>query len=197
MILTIRIRAVFGGGSTRILCPPEPGSAVVMGAVLYGFNPEVISARRSRYTYGVQFCERFDPQNQHHLANMATHKKDIDGTAYCTQILSPFVKMNDAVEVDHTVSETFYPMLQTQTDLSFQIFHCESRDSYFVTDRGVKKLGKPVQVKIPVQAALEGKRSVKATMFFGLTEIRLLLQPEHDPTAIEEITLDFRHTGAE
>ncbi len=43
----------------EILTLKMPYAAVVQGAVLYGADPEVIHARRARYTYGIRACSKF------------------------------------------------------------------------------------------------------------------------------------------
>ncbi|XP_061185642.1 heat shock 70 kDa protein 12B-like [Saccostrea echinata] len=45
----------------RILNPPESSLSVLKGAVLYGFHPEHISQRISRYSYGFSISVPFDP----------------------------------------------------------------------------------------------------------------------------------------
>lgn len=47
--------------SVIVLSPPECGLSVLKGAVLYGFHPEQISKRVSRYSYGFSISKPFDP----------------------------------------------------------------------------------------------------------------------------------------
>lgn len=47
--------------SVIVLSPPECGLSVLKGAVLYGFHPEQISKRVSRYSYGFSVSKPFDP----------------------------------------------------------------------------------------------------------------------------------------
>ena len=46
----------------KILNPPECGLSVLKGAVLYGFQPQQISERVSRYSYGFSIRKNFDPE---------------------------------------------------------------------------------------------------------------------------------------
>jgi hypothetical protein len=49
-----------------ILVPIEPGMVVLKGAVLLGFEPELVTSRISRFTYGISirrsFKEGVDPE---------------------------------------------------------------------------------------------------------------------------------------
>jgi hypothetical protein len=49
-----------------ILVPREPGMVVLKGAVLLGFEPELVTSRISRFTYGISirrsFKEGVDPE---------------------------------------------------------------------------------------------------------------------------------------
>lgn len=47
--------------SVIVLSPPECSLSVLKGAVLYGFHPEQISKRVSRYSYGFSISKPFDP----------------------------------------------------------------------------------------------------------------------------------------
>lgn len=46
--------------SVIVLSPPECGLSVLKGAVLYGFHPQQISKRVSRYSYGFSISKPFD-----------------------------------------------------------------------------------------------------------------------------------------
>nr|XP_022309127.1 heat shock 70 kDa protein 12B-like [Crassostrea virginica]XP_022309128.1 heat shock 70 kDa protein 12B-like [Crassostrea virginica] len=46
----------------KILNPPECGLSVLKGAVLYGFQPQQIAERVSRYSYGFSIRVPFDPE---------------------------------------------------------------------------------------------------------------------------------------
>lgn len=47
--------------SVKVLNPPECGLSVLKGAVLFGFTPQQISKRVSRYSYGFSISKPFDP----------------------------------------------------------------------------------------------------------------------------------------
>ena len=48
-----RLKSAFSGRVANIWQPPQSGSAIVEGAVLYGLRPEAVHARCARKTYGV------------------------------------------------------------------------------------------------------------------------------------------------
>ncbi|KAJ3083038.1 hypothetical protein HK102_001317 [Quaeritorhiza haematococci] len=79
-----RIRERFRNHFREIVSPPDAGSAVVQGAVHYGVCPSLISARCSRYTYGILLAMRLD--TFHRLSaspsNPPSHKKDASDPSY-------------------------------------------------------------------------------------------------------------------
>ena len=46
----------------KILNPDECGLSVLKGAVMYGFQPQQIAERVSRYSYGFSIRQQFDPE---------------------------------------------------------------------------------------------------------------------------------------
>ncbi|GIQ87358.1 heat shock protein 70 family protein [Kipferlia bialata] len=171
--LVRRVRETFGERVQCIVNPPQPGSAVVIGAVHYGSNPSVIKARVSRFTYGVDSSSRFNPKNPSHAEHEADKVYDEKRQEHrLRRLFKPFVRMGQLVPVGHKVAQTYTPLYDDQTEVGFQIYHSAS-DAFFVTEDGVRKLGERIVVEVPES----GDRGVKAVLHFGDTEIRLEVIP--------------------
>ncbi|KAF5833000.1 hypothetical protein DUNSADRAFT_10921 [Dunaliella salina] len=54
------VRDALGTRVDAIIVPPHNYAAVLNGAVLYGCNPELITARRSRMSYGIKACAPYE-----------------------------------------------------------------------------------------------------------------------------------------
>ena len=55
-----RIRARFAGVVSKIISPPNPGSAVCEGAVMLALNPGTFLSRVAKKTYGMAYADFFD-----------------------------------------------------------------------------------------------------------------------------------------
>ena len=62
-ILQCRVKHTFP--NMKVIIPNEAGLAVLKGAVIYGHEPETITSRICRYTYGVDTCVPFVPGKVH------------------------------------------------------------------------------------------------------------------------------------
>ncbi|WAR14163.1 HS12B-like protein [Mya arenaria] len=78
-----------------LIIPENSASAIVHGAVLYGFNPSVISTRKSKYSYGISTSAPFF--EEHHPLS---HIVQRDGSNKCEDIFKVFVKKGEEVILD-------------------------------------------------------------------------------------------------
>ncbi|GIQ85283.1 hypothetical protein KIPB_006922, partial [Kipferlia bialata] len=182
-----RVKDRFGGRVKCIINPPQPGAAVVIGAVHYGSNPSVIKARVSRFTYGVKFGSTFRPGNELHQKH--EDKKVWDEKTQTFRLnnqFRAFVKVGELVAVDHEVTHGYFPVYDDQTEIEFQMFHCDF-NPFFATERGVTPLGNSVCVEVPA----EGQRGVDAVMHFGDTEIRMEVIPLDKSFPSRDTTVKF------
>ena len=87
------------GGTVRIIqntvCLHYTLVVFVSGAVFFGFDPAVITRRRSMLTYGVEVLHRFDP-NRHPPAKAIR----TGGQEWCTGVLDVFVKADQVVSAN-------------------------------------------------------------------------------------------------
>jgi hypothetical protein len=161
-----RLLRHFGGRAT-LLVPPNPAAAVLFGAVLYGCDPPVIKARRSRYTYGCQTSTVFeagrDPEDKRFVAP--------DGVVRCRDRFNPFVTNGDTIEVDQVTTGQFSPVFEDQEGLAFQFYRTESRSPRYVDEPGSEMIGNfSVDLGTAMQLPLE-QREVVVELRFGGTDI--------------------------
>lgn len=65
--LTNEIKSNPAFSSIKSISPNEPGTAVLKGTVLFGYNPRAVSARICRYTYGFSVLRDFDSKIHPHV----------------------------------------------------------------------------------------------------------------------------------
>ena len=144
----------------RIIIPNEPVLAVLKGAVLFGRNPRVLTARVSRFTYGICTNRNFidDIHPLHKLVFSGDRKIVKD-------IFNPHVLSKQVVRVgEHLGSKEYCTTHKEQTELLLKVYATESENPIFVTDEGMQCLGNLcVQVrsknsspKFNVRFALDG-----------------------------------------
>ena len=150
---------------------------------MFGMDPDIVSERRSRLTYGVGVLHRFKPEK-----HPITKKVRKDGIDWCTDILDGFVLVDQAVAPGDTVVRSYTPVRRDQTSTVIHIYSSERKDAIFITDKGVKQCGTlrleleskekheksgrcDCQDQSPGQS--RERREIRASMIFGDTEIKV------------------------
>ncbi|XP_053373793.1 heat shock 70 kDa protein 12A-like [Mercenaria mercenaria] len=89
-----------------ILCPSDPGIAILKGAVLMGQRPETIVERVARYTYGVSYARKpfYEGEDPDEL------KATRNGETYCDDVFEKLVEIGQPIRVTDvfTVHRTSY-----------------------------------------------------------------------------------------
>lgn len=107
-----RVEDIFADKVGMIGVPPRGELAVVRGAVYFGLNPQTVTERIPRRTYGVEtrmvFQNNIDPPEFSIIG--------VDGRTYCRQRFSPYVHKGQSVKVDECVSKVFLISYPNDTD---------------------------------------------------------------------------------
>lgn len=107
-----RVEDEFANQVGMIGVPPRGELAVVRGAVYFGLNPQVVTERVSRRTYGVEtrmlFQEDLDPQEYSVIG--------ADQKRYCRQRFSVYVQKGQSIKVDECISKNFVISYPNDTD---------------------------------------------------------------------------------
>jgi hypothetical protein len=181
-----RVKAAFKDTVPNIIRPPNPGSAIIQGAVLFGLNPRFVMNRISRKTYGIavltEFREGRDPPAKKLYKN---------GRMWCRDRFNRFVKVNQSIDVDQKVVHRVCPMDADQTNISIGVYTSMDPDPQYVTDKGMFKESE-FFLDIP-DTQLGLARSVEVAMSFGTTSIEVRAKGANFKTqeATCKVTGDF------
>ena len=81
---------------------PEPDVAIIKGAVLYGFNSNIIRKRKSKYTIGIQIHQDWSDKN--HKDKGIKIYNEFEGYQ-CSNLFSKFITRNQYIEFDEIISK--------------------------------------------------------------------------------------------
>lgn len=155
-------------GRAHVLIPPDPGAAVLHGAVHFAYKPQT-RARRARFTYGVLNCQRFEPGTDPEKSRWVAS----DGTAYCATRFSKLVAIGDLVDTAEEVTGWFVPIEGTSRQLKFDLYTSTQKDPRYVTDPGCERIGTiKVDLTTVMKYALDDRRA-DLYLRFGETEIKV------------------------
>ncbi|MEV4820530.1 hypothetical protein, partial [Micromonospora sp. NPDC049274] len=167
----------------EVLVPGEPEAAVLLGAAHFAYDPQT-RARRTKSTYGIECVEQFN----------ASHPKDklvdIDGEPYCDDIFAKFVLAGDIVEIGYEKSKIFFPTTDSQSALQINVCKASTRHALYTTDAGVAHVGKVSVDLKAVRHLPKHEKSVRVTMHFGGTQIRVSAEVVKSGQRVEA-SIDF------
>ena len=150
---------------------PE-GEAVVAGAVIVRQNPEVITERVLKKTYGVEMHTKFIS---------LIHPKDklqvIHGKSYCSQIFSKHVEKGQSITVGESQKEqSYYPLSDEQTVVALPLYASDELNPLY-TDEGCLKVGQ-IEVDISDVPGKKDDKKISVSLTFSETEIKVTARVE-------------------
>ena len=161
------IRTEFGGRVKKVVVPPEPGKAVVHGAVLYALDQSRLEIR-SRRTYGCEIQDTFDPRKDPESRKFydAYFKGD-----RCDRVFDVFIKEGDLVTPDQTIVRRYFPSDGKATSVTLVLYETERRQVRHTFEDHVRKAGQLILSMPDISGGRE--REIVVTMYFGRAVIRV------------------------
>lgn len=183
VMLQTAIREAFK--NKKVIIPKEAGLAVLKGAVLCGHEPQKISGRICRYTYGVKVNNKFDKTIHPHFKKILRNNIE-----YCDDIFSIHVRVGQIVKVGEPQVKQEYTVIEAdQKSIEFKIYTSKNTEPTFVTEEGCKYLG---TLTIDMPDTSKGRdRGAIVHMTFSGTEITVTAVDQDDPERSVSTKVDF------
>lgn len=182
-MLQSAIRVAFK--TKNVIIPKEAGLAVLKGAVMCGHEPEKISGRVCRYTYGVKSSTEFDSTIHPNFKKTILNNKE-----YCDGIFSIHVRVGQIVEVgEPQVKQTYVVVEPDQTSIEFNVYTSKNKEPTYTTDVGCTYLG---TLTIDMPDTSKGlDRGAIVHMTFSGTEIAVTAVDKDNPERKVTTNVDF------
>ena len=160
--ITTEMRKKLEKFKVPVLRPQRPELAVMKGAVLYGHNENIITARVMRYTYGVGMVMKFDRKRN----NPKKKFTDKEGVEWAADVFRKHVTTGQLVETGEWVAcKDYYPLDDGQRKATVYVYSSDQENPDHTTDKGCKYVGK-FDIDFPVDEA-----EIEVAMYFSGTEI--------------------------
>ncbi|KAL4236721.1 hypothetical protein ACF0H5_005105 [Mactra antiquata] len=147
----------------RVIIPNEAGLAVLKGAVLFGHDSSVITARIAKYTYGLKFRKIYD-QKIHPKERLDESGKHIQG------VFGKLVEVGQSTSVEDRQEKRSYSPLHGDTAFTIKLYASPEKNPEYVDDPGCFKVGE-VYVDCRNRDGSIGSASV--WLVFGGTELEV------------------------
>lgn len=164
----------------QVMVPRESGLAVLRGAAVLGYIPNIIARRVARHTYGVKMTIEFDPEK-----HMESKKQVIDGVEYCKDIFDKHIEKGQELKVGEAQGERFYvPLTSDQTGITFIMYCSEEQNPLYVDN--CRALG-DLLIAVPKD---KQDRSVEVNVSYGQAELQVSARVIQTNIACN-VTVDF------
>lgn len=179
-IISKTIKDLFEHKSVNVIIPNDPDLAVLQGAVMYRYWPEVVHTRRSPYTYGTRLLRLWLDGDDESKKTRRGKSKEV----FCGDHFEKFVSLNDEFETGQTATVKVYPLEAETTEMAIDVYTSDKSDPRYTTDNGCEKLGRLVVQMSDTTKGLD--RRVDVTMTMGSTEIVVQgrMMPDGTPTNV-------------
>ena len=169
---------VFSAENINVIRPSEPDMAVLKGAVLYRYWPEVVRTRRSPFTYGSRLLRLWIEGDEVGKQIKKGHE------VLCGDHFEKFVTINDEFETGQTVTVEVYPVAADTTKMTIDIYTSTKPNPRYTTDVGCEHLGRLVVDMPDITRGLD--RRAEVIMSMGSTEIVVegKMMPDGTPTKV-------------
>ncbi|XP_063409591.1 heat shock 70 kDa protein 12B-like [Mytilus trossulus] len=166
----------------RIIVPEDAGLSVLKGAVLFGQNPDYISSRVLRYTYGYKVKSEFN-HKIHDKAKLVM----IDGQELCGYIFKTVKKINEDTSSGTKVTKPISTTTKFQRKLQIPVFASTKEDPMYTDESGCTCIG---TVEIEISHPSEEDIYFDVEFNFGNTEFTVTVT-ERDTGHSETSKFDF------
>ena len=92
-----------------ITTPEHPEISIANGAVLFGFDSNVIRKRKAKYTIGIMSCRSWEEDI--HKEKGIKKRYDLHEGYYCSNIFSKFITINEYIEFDKVITKKYDAMV--------------------------------------------------------------------------------------
>ena len=168
------VQAAFS--DVQVIISHKAGSLIQRGAVMYGLQPETITSRVMRYTYGISIMKPLTclPKQKRELIDGTQFKiRLVDGDEYAQDCFLLFVEKGSTVALDDDITEFVVPSCQSEPVVSINIY-CTAKSTmpFFTTEPLVKCIG-TLDIQTGDVAISTSKRGVNVTFMFGSTSLKV------------------------
>ncbi|KAI9015285.1 hypothetical protein CLU79DRAFT_707673 [Phycomyces nitens] len=165
-----RVKDTFKSKVGSICVPSRGEMAVVRGAVMYGIDPNKITHRVLRRTYGLEVHHSFDPSRDPPENKIVT----LDGDVRCWKCFHVFATKGECIAVNSCVSREFFIFYPDNFVSDLYAYDGDSTPPRYTTHPEVRKVG-AFKTEIPIVPGAKYQQKVFFTskMYFGMNELRI------------------------
>ena len=112
--------------------PPQPDISIIKGAVIFGFQNNIIRKRKAKYTLGIKMSEFWE--DKYEGKGIKTYL-EIDGKYHCSNLFSKFITINQYIEFNEVIKHN-YDALGPNPEIIF--YKTNKKDCTYIDEKDEK-----------------------------------------------------------
>ncbi|KAJ6244631.1 hsp70 family protein [Anaeramoeba flamelloides] len=186
------------GNNYQYSLSPIPYKSIIIGAVYFGFDPNIVPTRRSQFTYGILTHPQFNPQIHDPNRKEIIRNGNNQTFERCKNVFHPIIFQGDTIKVSEPITQIYTPAYENQNSICFTILRTEKKwDPKYVAiysdSLDVKIMGY-VTFEFPETILPRLQRVVEVSFHFATTEIKIFMKYLPDPRITNQLTLIYDQT---
>ncbi|KAJ6245057.1 hsp70 family protein [Anaeramoeba flamelloides] len=172
-----------------------PDKSILLGAVFFGFDPNIVSIRRSQYTYGIVACPNFNPEIHDKNRKIIIKNGNNQEIERCRDVFVPYLFKGDVIRLSEPILKLCIPSEENQKTMYLEIVRTKkkwdpNKKSLYLDSQGVQKMGSVV-IPVPQSNIPRNKQEVEVAFHFATTEIKIFMKYLPDPTITQQLKLSY------
>ncbi|KAJ6254265.1 alpha kinase/elongation factor 2 kinase [Anaeramoeba flamelloides] len=183
------------GNHYQYFVSPYPAKSIIIGAVLFGFDPNIVSIRRSQFTYGILHCPIFNPQIHEQNRKIIIKNGNNQEIEHCQNVFQPYIFKEDLIKLSDPKKAIFTPIKKNLKEMKIYILRTDQKwdpnnNSIYLDSQDVQIMG-AITLPFPESNLALNEQKLEVSFHFATTEIKIFMKYLPDPTINKHLTLNY------
>ncbi|KAJ3437933.1 hsp70 family protein [Anaeramoeba flamelloides] len=182
-------------GNNQYFKSPYPDMSIIIGAVLFGHSPNIVSIRRSQFTYGIVACIMYNSRIHDQKRKVTMRINNNRSYEICQNVFQPYIFKGDKISSRQPEIQVYTPNTEEQKEWIVEILRTDqkwdpNKKSLYSDSRGVQTMGSII-IPVPKSNLPLNKQKMEVSFHFATTEIKIFMKYLPNPMINKQLTLDY------
>ncbi|KAJ6245058.1 hsp70 family protein [Anaeramoeba flamelloides] len=182
-------------GNNQYFKSPYPDKSILIGAVLFGHSPNIVSFRRSQFTYGIVACIMYNSRIHDQKRKVTMRMNNNRSYEICKNVFQPYIFKGDKISSCQPEIQVYTPNTEEQKEWIVEILRTDqkwdpNKKSLYSDSRGVQTMGSII-IPVPKSNLPLNKQKMEVSFHFATTEIKIFMKYLPNPRITRQLFLDY------
>ncbi|KAJ6254264.1 hsp70 family protein [Anaeramoeba flamelloides] len=182
-------------GNNQYCVSPYPDKSILIGADLFGFDPNIVSIRRSQFTYGIVACIIYNSRIHDQKRKVTMRMNNNRSYEICKNVFQPYIFKGDKISSRQPEIQVYTPSTVGQKEWIVEILRTDqkwdpNKKSLYSDSRGVQTMGSII-IPVPKSNLPLNKQKLEVSFHFATTEIKIFMKYLPNPRINKQLTLNY------